>query len=103
VAADTPRYLHRHPAFRYTLDPSRAARGEPEALTDDELDELAFSARRREQATLEQAWRESATRIRDAVAHFTDHARRGDRLRSEPRAITRSVNRVGRRLGDRRA
>jgi hypothetical protein len=60
---DTVRLLHRHPARGYTDDLSKAARGEPEAISATDAEWLAYRAHRAEREAQLVRWNEHRARI----------------------------------------
>src|SRR4051794_16655120 len=94
MSGDTPRLLHRHPAYGYTPAPSVAMRGEPEALSADDLERLTERAHRERVDAIRREWRKTSDRAGELLGHFEEVA--GDALGREVRAVRRQLAAVDR-------
>jgi hypothetical protein len=100
MTGDQPRFLHRDASRNYTFNPAAGVLGEGEALTDEQLDELAIRARRDAHDQLSTEWGKCRDRMLGSLEHFEVNAGSiPGQLRRGVRALRREVSAIDRQLG----
>ncbi len=92
---EPPRLLHRQ--FGYTTNPAQAMRGEPEALTAEQVDDLNVKAARVARDRQADEWRERRARL-DRELDWLISQRRERDVTTQVRAVRRQLDRIDQRL-----
>jgi hypothetical protein len=93
------RFLHRNAGLNYTGSTYRAARHEPQAVSEREQQDQTLQAHRRWQEQRQRAWGQAHRQINGALETFVRDGHPDRRLLSDVRAIARQAARIDRELG----
>jgi hypothetical protein len=98
-ASDRPHLLAQRSELGYTASLGEAMPGEPEAISPEEQERQTRAAQRGEQERLRREWRQTSATINDALDRLASAVRLDPSAWSSVRAVRRSTDALGRRLG----
>jgi hypothetical protein len=97
--SDRPRLLAQRSELGYTGSTYEALRGEPESITASELERMTRAVRDAEHERLLSEWRRTRTTINGELDRLSAAVSLDPGARSGVRAIRRSTDALGRKLG----
>jgi hypothetical protein len=94
-----PRLLAQRSEYGYTGSALDAMPGEPEAISEEEQASITRAVRNAERERLLREWRRTSATINDSLDRLCNAVSLDPRQRSGVRAVRRSTDALGRRLG----